>query len=297
MRILIKLKSLQNAKYEIIHGYIIQGFIYNLLKDTEFAWVHSYKGYKYFTFSNIFPIKDFEIDKEYQFIISSPNKKFILVLYKKLNEIDKNIKLGTLDFEIINIKKFDLELKFPWRNYTPIVLRKGKEVYISNGFNHLKIFLKDVKILKEKGFIKQKLNLKLDNVKEISIKDLDNIPKDKYRIIKIKDIYYEFKKGDNFFEWLEDLKRQSIEKYNLYTGKEFNFDEPLFDSLELHKEVSVSLRIKDRGDIIYKGSLWKTLNVKRKLDPSERKFYKFLMDTGLGSLNSLGFGFINPVKD
>lgn len=31
----------------------------------------------------------------------------------------------------------------------------------------------------------------------------------------------------------------------------------------------------------------------RKLDRSEKKFYQFLLDTGLGNLNSMGLGFIN----
>ena len=63
-------------------------------------------------------------------------------------------------------------------------------------------------------------------------------------------------------------------------------------------EKPVSIRIKMKGkDVIFIGSLWKRLNVLRKLDREEKKFYMFLLDVGLGKLNSLGFGFLNPIKE
>ena len=82
----------------------------------------------------------------------------------------------------------------------------------------------------------------------------------------------------------------------MFTGYELYFEEPLFDELEFRKEAAAKVRIKERGDVIYIGTLWKKLNVLRNLDKSEKSFYKFLFDTGLGSLNSLGFGFINVKK-
>jgi len=294
MRILLELKSLQNAEYRLIHNYIIQGFIYNLLKDTEFAWLHSYKGFKYFNFSNIFPVEDFKIDKEYRLIISSPNKKLIRILARKLKELKgKEIKLGSLSFILKKIKVFDLKLRFPWETATPIILRKGKEAILTNGFQFYKVFLKDINILKELGFKKEKIKIEIRNPKEISINDLKTLDKNKFRVIKIKDVYYSFEKGDSLFQWLEDLKKQSLLKYHLFTSSEIYFEEPLFDELEFRKEVAVVLRLKNRGEVIYIGSLWKKLSVLRKLSISEKKFYKFLLDCGLGSLNSLGFGFVN----
>jgi CRISPR-associated endoribonuclease Cas6 len=35
---------------------------------------------------------------------------------------------------------------------------------------------------------------------------------------------------------------------------------------------------------------------KEYVDKKERKFYKFLLDVGVGEKNSLGFGFVNPIK-
>jgi len=93
---------------------------------------------------------------------------------------------------------------------------------------------------------------------------------------------------------LEELKKNSIIKYRSFTGSEFELEDNLFDELEFRKTVSIKVRIKERGDVIYIGSHWKKLNVLRRLDNEEKRFYKFLLDTGLGILNSLGFGFVNP---
>jgi len=43
------------------------------------------------------------------------------------------------------------------------------------------------------------------------------------------------------------------------------------------------------------GSLFDLLE-KSYIENKERKFYKFLLDCGLGEKNSLGFGFVNPIK-
>ncbi|RIB35417.1 MAG: hypothetical protein BXU00_01465 [Candidatus Nanoclepta minutus] len=293
MRLLLEVVSLQDAKYNLIHNYIIQGFIYNLLRDTEFAWLHSYKGLKFFNFSNIFPIKDFKTDEKYKLIISSPNKKLIQVLYKRLKE-NKEIKLGSLEFKITNLKTFDIKLSFPWETSTPIILRKEKEVYLSDGFKIFIVRLKDMNILKELDFEKKKITINTNEVKEIKEEDLKYLDKSKFKIIRIKDVYFNFKKDHGLFEWLEELKRNSIIKYRSFTGSKFELEDNLFDELEFRKTVSIKVRIKERGDIVYIGSHWKKLNVLRKLDNEERRFYKFLLDTGLGILNSLGFGFVNP---
>ncbi|MGC9079471.1 MAG: CRISPR-associated endoribonuclease Cas6 [Nanopusillaceae archaeon] len=295
MRLLIKFVSLQNAKRDVINNYVIQGFIYNKLIGTEFENIHENKGPKFFNFSNIFPVKDFEIDKEYRLIISSLNKKLIEALYRKLKE-DREIKLGILEFKIKRIRKFDLKLKFPWVTATPIILRKHKEVYLYNGNNVLKIKLKNLNILKELGFKKKKEKINIKNPQEISIKDLKYLDKS-YKIVKIKDIYYDLESKDNIWDFLDDLKLNGLLKYNLYTGYEFNLEDLLFEEIQFRRSLPLKVRLKNRGDIIFVGNLFKKLNIFRKLDSSERKFYKFLMDVGLGSLNSLGFGFINPVKD
>ena len=41
------------------------------------------------------------------------------------------------------------------------------------------------------------------------------------------------------------------------------------------------------------GSLWKNLE---KFNMDDKKFYKFILDCGLGEKNSLGFGMLNTLR-
>lgn len=43
------------------------------------------------------------------------------------------------------------------------------------------------------------------------------------------------------------------------------------------------------------GSNWELLE-KERIKSEERRFYRFIMETGLGEKNSLGFGFLNPIR-
>ncbi|MEM2142989.1 MAG: CRISPR-associated endoribonuclease Cas6 [Candidatus Thorarchaeota archaeon] len=98
--------------------------------------------------------------------------------------------------------------------------------------------------------------------------------------------------GDISF-FLERLKDNAIKKYEFYSGKRISFDEPIFDEVEFRKEVAVPVRIRG-SQVIFIGSVWKML---RREDMSGLEgFYSFLMETGLGEKNSLGFGFVNPVE-
>ena len=214
------------------------------------------------------------------------------VLNERINNI---IKLGSLEFTLRRVKLFKLNLRFPWETATPIVLRKEKEVLITDGFTGFKTRVRDIDQIKSLGFIKDKIKIENITFKEVTLDDLNNLDKSRFRIVKIKDIYFSFSSGDSLFSWLDTLKEQSLVKYNLFTGYELYFEEPLFDSLTFRKEVAVKIRIKNRGEVVYIGTLWKKLKVSRRLDRAEKKFYEFLMESGLGSLNSLGFGFMNPV--
>jgi CRISPR/Cas system endoribonuclease Cas6 (RAMP superfamily) len=65
--------------------YNIQGLIYNLIKETQYAYVHDKKGFKFFCFSNIIPISSPIVKDDVRtLIISSPDN--ILV-----NPLDLNV--------------------------------------------------------------------------------------------------------------------------------------------------------------------------------------------------------------
>ncbi|MEM3541221.1 MAG: CRISPR-associated endoribonuclease Cas6 [Candidatus Aenigmatarchaeota archaeon] len=157
MRLLLELESIADAAYDLKYYHKVQGLIYNSLRDTKFSELHDLKGYKYFCFSNIFPIGDFKKGDKRKLVISSPNSLFIETLKERLSQ-KYEIHIGDLAFKITNMKT--LELKFPRRftliNSTPIILRikpenaqkfgitrKAKEIYWRPG-DPIDLFIKQL---------------------------------------------------------------------------------------------------------------------------------------------------------
>ncbi|CEG12248.1 CRISPR-associated endoribonuclease Cas6 2 [groundwater metagenome] len=147
MRLIIKLLPKEIFAYEEISKYFIHSFIWNLLKDTEFSKFHDTKKFKFFTFSNIFPVREFKFNEEKQIIISSPNDYFIDTIAEKLRNI-RYLKLGIHEFELKEFKKFSMELKQRWETSTPIVLYENNNTntyYSTNRNPDLNFFLERLK--------------------------------------------------------------------------------------------------------------------------------------------------------
>lgn len=237
MRIMLAFEPMSNFNYYNIDKYTIQGFIYNILKHTRFSSFHSINGFKFFNFSNIFPVNDFEKGKSKSIIISSPNSKFIKTIYHSLKSIDE-FYLGKYKMIIKNLKIFDSCQNNRFISSTPIVL------YENNQTN----------------------------------------------------TYFSFRKNQDFDFFFNRIKDNAIKKYNAFYNDDYQTDDNLFDSFEFSKEVSVRLN-KNKNDFIIIGSLWKNLEKKDfNNEKNNKKLYKFLLDTGLGEKNSLGFGMINNVR-
>ncbi|MBR0058884.1 MAG: CRISPR-associated endoribonuclease Cas6 [Methanobrevibacter sp.] len=235
MRLMIKFEPKDNICYYDIDKYAIQGFIYSLLKnDSSFNSLHDTLGFKFFNFSNIFPVSDFEINSLKKLIISSPNEKLIKYLFKQLKNRD-SFKLNNYTMEILKVnivKKY----KCPkFISATPIVL-----------FN--------------------------DNQ---------------------NNKYFSFNQNNDFNFFFNRIKENALKKYNAFYDTDFILESNLFDEFEFSREVSIRLQ-KNNNKFIVIGSLWK--NLEFNLDNSNKKFYNFLFDNGLGEKNSLGFGFLNCGK-
>ena len=107
--------------------------------------------------------------------------------------------------------------------------------------------------------------------------------------------YFSFRDKGTISFFLRRLKENAIKKYmTYYSIDEFDINEMLFDSLMFKKEVAVKVT-KNGIDFIIIGSLWYYLN-KIYINERYKRFYKFILDAGLGEKNSLGFGFLNPKK-
>jgi len=232
MRLMLKFKADKNFQYDLINKYTIQGFVYSLLKDTPFSEYHNINGFKYFSFSNIFPVSDFKAGETKNIIISSPKIGFIKTIEKSLKD-KENFYLGKYRMKKDSVKVFKPKLNRRFITSTPIVLSEN------NQNNH----------------------------------------------------YYSLKNTNDLSFFLERVKENALKKYNAYYGEDYSFDGNIFDRFEYDREVAVRVKKADKRFIII-GTLWKNLE---KFNMDNKKFYKFLMDVGVGEKNSLGFGFLNIV--
>lgn len=121
MRLILKFKPENDFSYDSINKFTLQGFIYSLLQGTPFSNYHDVNGFKYFSFSNIFPISSFNTGKIKNLIISSPKKGFIKTLKSSLIKRDY-FYLGKQRMNLDNVAIFQPKLKRRFINSTPIVL-------------------------------------------------------------------------------------------------------------------------------------------------------------------------------
>jgi len=141
MRILLKLKAINSCTYDLKYFTKLQGFVYGLIKNSEYSSIHDEKQYKFFCFSNIYPVGEIKSEEEKNFIISSPDEKFINVIEKNLKnfiEEKKPINIGEYQFELQEIKKFKLKLRkknLKLISATPIVIRIPEKNYEKYGIS------------------------------------------------------------------------------------------------------------------------------------------------------------------
>jgi len=140
MRILLELETEKNFSYDMMYYHKLQGFIYSLLRDTDFSSLHDKKGYKFFSFSNIFPLpRDkrrmiVNAGEKKKLIISSPNELFIKILEERLKTIKdskKIINIGEAQFSLENLKSFSVSFgkNLVLRSMTPIIVRIPEKNY------------------------------------------------------------------------------------------------------------------------------------------------------------------------
>jgi CRISPR-associated endoribonuclease Cas6 len=138
VRLLIRLKSLKDCSYNLKYFHKLQGFIFGALRDTEYSILHDKKGYKFFCFSNIFPVGDMKSEDERNLLISSPDKLFIRFLEDRLSELadtDSPLNIGELQFKVINVSLIKPMLRKPFRliSATPIIIRIPERNYEKYG--------------------------------------------------------------------------------------------------------------------------------------------------------------------
>ena len=163
MRVILKFKPTEYHAYNSIGNYNIQGLIYHLLRGTYFSDYHTNPGFKFFSFSNIFPITDYNPNQTKTLIISSPCDNLAWHIYEQL----KNraiIYLNKYVMEVVNVRK---SFQKPRRNIitaTPIVLYEDNTTnqYFSFKKDEFNFFFKrltDNAIKKYNAYYKEDLTL------------------------------------------------------------------------------------------------------------------------------------------
>lgn len=117
----------------------LQGFIYGLLRDSGFEMVHEKEGYKFFCFSNIFPIKDMAERDILKLIIASPNNALVASLKDTLQNFSADgqaANIGEMSFEVWDVKSLDVTLtrrNLKVLTATPVIIRIPERNYDTYG--------------------------------------------------------------------------------------------------------------------------------------------------------------------
>lgn len=258
MRLLINLRAAKNQGYESLYHHKLQGFVYGLLRDSGFDGLHDKRGYKFFCFSNIFPIKDMNAGEAFNLIISAPNVELISSLERALENIladaegngrDANVNIGEMSFEVVGFKKLETKLK-----------------------------RKDLRVLTATSVI---IRIPERNYERYGI------PEDER---KARYVYWRPKYS--FEAFLKQLSENLIKKFNDFYGTKLREYE-LFEQFVFRRATATKVVI-DGREYVMVGSMWEFVWSYR--DEMQRRVIEFGLDAGFGERNSLGFGFVNKVS-
>lgn len=127
VRLLLKLRADADQKDISLDYNKLQGFVYHLLHESGCAGIHDKEGYKYFSFSNIFPYGDVRTGDIRNFILASPNRNVIEAIAGHLTTCKDNpIHIGDCSFSLDRFDCLDPALPpTPVRiaSATPIIIR------------------------------------------------------------------------------------------------------------------------------------------------------------------------------
>jgi len=112
--------------------------------------------------------------------------------------------------------------------------------------------------------------------------------------------YFKLHAHRDLMFFLERLKENAEKKYEAFYGEEFHLEGPIFDrvlpKVRRNGKLDVYVKVVKNGrSFPVIGSNWELL-WKDRISGLERRFYRFVMEAGLGEKNSLGFGFLNPIR-
>ncbi|MEJ8542242.1 CRISPR-associated endoribonuclease Cas6 [Methanothermobacter wolfeii] len=213
MRLLLEFKTDEDFKYTAINNYTIQGFIYSFLKRSRsFHEYHDMDGFKYFCFSNIFPVSDFRKEEPKRILISSPDYRLIRTLEREIRR-NRSAYLGKYPVKIESVSLFKPKLERSFITSTPVVLYQ----------NASKNYFFSMKKTNDFQFF-------MDRLKENALKKYNSFYDDQYyfegnifdRLEYSREVAVRLKKADKLFIVIGTLWK-NLEKFNMDNKKFYYF--------------------------------------------------------------------------
>lgn len=241
-----------------------KAFLYKQFENSEFS-LDKVPGFKYFTYSNLFLIENQTIEENrfYSVIISSPKPDLILYLMEKLSSFQGF---------------YNKEGKFCCKNEQDSIIHLGEGKFCIENF------------MPKREEIHS--NLTLESISPICVKE--SIENGKSRFVNFDTNSKKFK---------ELLAKNLIKKYNFLTNSQENLDLNLFENIKIKPIYRKS------GNSFYKIDIYKE-NLKDNLlfimghrlkfefgsvSDLQVKIFQVGLDSGFGSMNSYGMGYIRIV--
>jgi len=210
LRLLVRLKALRRAAYNLAYHKDLQGLVYRFLRNSAFKTLHDRKGPKYFSFSNLIPPSGvINEGSNKTLIVASPDGHLIETLSHSLEGVmNREIRIGEMTFRIESAGVFSHDLpqnasgEFTLTSGTPIVVR-----------------------------------IPQDRLQEYGI-----TAKHPYR-------YVYWRKEHTPTAFMKQLEENLVKKYNDYYDAELEPFQ-IFEQLRFKKQVAIPLRMKGEESTI-----------------------------------------------
>jgi CRISPR-associated endoribonuclease Cas6 len=258
MRLLLKLRVLKDQAYDLKYHHKLQGFIYGLLDGTPYIKLHDKRGYKFFCFSNIFPPKGTKKDPSESMERGEARQLLISSPEVGLMGI-LNDKLTQIGEERIPVNIGDMS--FELESVQVLEPKIGRSCRLITGTPIV------LRIPKERF--------------------------EKYGIVPPKDYDYVYWRKEWPFEpFVKQLEENLFKKYKEFYGTSLE-EFPIFEQFEFKKAVCNHVVLGGK-EVKMLGSVWEFSF--SYLGGKKRELLQFGLDAGFGEENSLGFGFMNVVR-
>jgi len=140
MRLLVELRAVCDCVYDLMYYHKLQGFLYGLLGGSAYSDLHDRRGYKFFSFSNIFPSTDMHEGDVRRFLVSSPDVDLIRVSRDRLDGLRRDccpVNVGEMSFTVegVSVLEPHVDRSCVLASGTPIIVRVPRANYAKYGID------------------------------------------------------------------------------------------------------------------------------------------------------------------